>query len=196
MAIFSKLYYKMIHWAKHPKGHYFLGGISFIESSIFPLPPDIMLAPMVRARPNWAWRLASITTIFSVLGAILGYGIGFFAFDTFGKTFIETMGYQSTYAWVEGAFDRWGMVIVFVSAFTPIPFKIFTIASGVAHMQLLVFLMWAILGRGSRFFLEAKLVKVFGATFEKKVLIWLDKSGWLLLGLLLVGWLVFRNFLT
>lgn len=156
------LYDWMIDKAQRPSSEKWLAGISFAESSFFPIPIDLMLIPMILANRLKAWRLATITLIFSVLGGIAGYVIGAALFETIGQPIVEFYGYESQFANFQGYYDEWGILIVLVAGFTPIPFKVVTIASGVVAMNPLLFVLSSIPARGARFYLVAGLLWKFG----------------------------------
>lgn len=156
------LYDWMIDKAQRPSSEKWLAGISFAESSFFPIPIDLMLIPMVLANRLKAWRLATITLIFSVLGGIAGYVIGAALFETIGQPIVEFYGYERQFANFQGYYDEWGILIVLVAGFTPIPFKVVTIASGVVAMNPLLFVLSSIPARGARFYLVAGLLWKFG----------------------------------
>lgn len=191
MKIFSTLYEKAMNWARHPKAPWFLGGLSFAESSFFPVPPDVMLAPMSLAKPSKAWYYASLTTITSVLGGILGYFIGVFAFD-FIAPILHDYGYYERYELAKSWFEAWGFWAIFLAGFSPIPYKIFTIASGVIGMAFLPFLIASLFGRGMRFFMVAGLMAWGGAPMEKKLHQYMDIIGWIIVVLAVVIWLIYR----
>ena len=191
MKIFSTLYEKAMNWARHPKAPWFLGGLSFAESSFFPVPPDVMLAPMSLAKPSKAWYYASLTTITSVLGGILGYFIGVFAFD-FIAPILHDYGYYERYELAKSWFEAWGFWAIFLAGFSPIPYKIFTIASGVIGMAFLPFLIASLFGRGMRFFMVAGLMAWGGAPMEKKLHQYMDIIGWIIVVLAVIIWLIYR----
>ncbi len=167
------LYDWMINKAQSPAGEKWLAGISFAESSFFPVPIDLMLIPMVLANRLKAWRLATITLIFSVLGGVAGYIIGAALFETIGRPIVEFYGYENQFANFRGYYDEWGILIVLVAGFTPIPFKVVTIASGLVAMNPLLFVAASIPARGARFYLVAGLLWKFGepirAFIEKRL---------------------------
>lgn len=149
-------------FARHRYAQAILFFISFAESSFFPVPPDVLLVPMVLAnRKKWI-RLALITTIASVLGAIVGYIIGMALFEALAQPLIQLYQLESAMEMVELYFDKGSFIAMLISAFTPIPFKIFTIAGGLLHVAFLPFVIASIIGRGARFFLEAYLVQKAG----------------------------------
>lgn len=185
MRIFSSLYKKAMEWARHPKAAWYLGGLSFAESSFFPVPPDVMLAPMSLAQPAKAWRFALLTTITSVLGGILGYLIGLFAFDLI-QPLLHSSGYFSKYSQVRGWFDEWGFWAIFIAGFSPVPYKIFTITAGVTSMLFLPFVIASLVGRGCRFFLVAGLMAWGGEPMEKRLHHYMDVIGWLVVAITLV----------
>jgi membrane protein YqaA with SNARE-associated domain len=191
MKIFSTLYAKAMNWARHPKAPWFLGGLSFAESSFFPVPPDVMLAPMSLAKPKKAWYYASLTTITSVLGGILGYFIGVFAFDMI-EPILHNYGYYDRYELAKSWFEAWGFWAIFLAGFSPIPYKIFTIASGVVGMAFLPFVIASFVGRGLRFFMVAGLMAWGGEPMEKKLHKYMDIIGWIIVCLVIVLWLIYR----
>jgi membrane protein YqaA with SNARE-associated domain len=184
--MFKKLYDKTLEWAKHRHAEKYLCSLSFAESSFFPIPPDVMLAPMALARPEKAIRLALLTTIFSVLGGILGYCIGFFMFDVIAPWLQETR-YWEKYLTAELWFKQWGFWAVFIAGFSPIPYKVFTIAAGALQMFFLPFVLASIVGRGARFFLVSLLIAKGGKKFESKLRQYIDLIGWVVVALVSIG---------
>lgn len=177
MKIFSPLYARAMRWARHPHAEWYLGGLSFAESSFFPIPPDVMLAPMSMAQPRRAVWFATLTTLASVLGGVLGYAIGMFAFDM-----VEPLlqgRYAATFAQASDWFDTWGFWAVFAAGFSPIPYKVFTIAAGVLSMAFLPFVLASFIGRGLRFYLVSTLMAWGGEAMERKLHRWIDWMGWL-----------------
>jgi len=150
--MFKKLYVQTLLWARHKHAEKYLCALSFAESSFFPIPPDVMLAPMALAMPDKAFKLALFTTIFSVLGGMLGYAIGFFLFDSISPWLQETH-YWGKYLMAENWFKEWGFWAIFVAGFSPIPYKVFTLAAGALQMFFLPFILASLVGRGARFFL-------------------------------------------
>ncbi len=140
-----------------------LAGVSFVESSFFPIPPDILLIPMIIARPERAWRLATIATISSVIGGFLGYAIGYFLFEAVGQPILQFYGIVDKYDELRHLFDEWGAWIIIVKGMTPIPYKFLTITSGALHFDLAIFAVASVISRGLRFFLVAALLWKFGA---------------------------------
>jgi membrane protein YqaA with SNARE-associated domain len=189
MRLFGPLYDRVLGWAAHPKARWYLGGLSFAESSFFPIPPDVMLAPMALARPVDAWRLALLTTLTSVAGGVLGYLIGYFALDLV-EPWLMSAGYWDGYLQVRGWFQTWGFWAVLAAGFSPIPYKLFTIAAGALGMFLPVFVLASIIGRGGRFFLVAGLIRWGGAPMEARLRRNVEFLGWLFVGLLLLAWFV------
>ncbi len=191
MGLFSKLYAWMIRVSRHPHADWYLGGISFAESSFFPIPPDVMLAPMVMSRQREWWRLALLTTITSVLGGLFGYLIGNFLLDAV-MPLIERAGYRGAYDTAVSWFAEYGFWAVFAAGFTPIPYKVFTIGAGAVQMALLPFLLGSVVGRGGRFFLVAGLVRLLGPSFEKHLLRYVDRIGWSMLALIVAGFVLWK----
>lgn len=191
MRLFSSLYARAMQWARHKYAVYWLALVSFSESSFFLVPPDVMLAPMTLAKPHKAWFYATLTTLASVLGGLLGYVIGLYAFQMV-EPWLQSLGYMDAYQLAEQWFQQWGFWAIFLAGFTPIPYKIFTIASGVAGMALLPFVIGSTIGRGMRFFLVAGLMRWGGEALEKKLHIWVDRIGWATVTALVLVYLIFR----
>jgi membrane protein YqaA with SNARE-associated domain len=177
MKIFSPIYNKMMQWAQHPHAEYYLGILSFAESSFFPIPPDVMLAPMVLANPKKGWWLALLTTVTSTLGGLFGYIIGMFFFALVHPLLVK-FGYWHLYLQVHEWFNHWGFWIIFVAGFSPLPYKVFTIAAGTLHIAILPFTIASFIGRGSRFFLVAWLMKLGGEKMEGMLRRYIDTIGW------------------
>jgi membrane protein YqaA with SNARE-associated domain len=192
MKIFSKLYNKMLSWSRHPHAPCYLAVVSFAESSFFPIPPDVMLAPMALAKPDRAWYLAFICTLSSVLGGIFGYLLGKFAFVAFVHPLIDHFGYMPQYLQIVEWFGRWGFWIVFVAGFSPIPYKLFTIAAGVVDMVFIPFVLASLISRGARFFMVAGLMRWGGERLEKKLEKVIDILGWSCVILILLGYLIYH----
>jgi len=179
MRVFSAVYDKVILWSKHKRATWYLAGLSFSESSFLPFPPpDVMLAPMVLARMNLAWKLALITTIFSVLGGLFGYLIGMLAFEIVMPLIIDA-GYWPYYEKTQKWFTDYGVWAVIVAGFSPIPYKVFTLAAGVSGMAIIPFLIASLVGRGARFFLVAGFIVLGGAKMEHLLRQYIDWLGWL-----------------
>ena len=173
----KKLYDKCVYWAGKKYAKPILAFESFIESSFFPIPPDVMIIPMVIAKKNEFIKIASIATIFSVLGALFGYTIGYIFFNEIGLKIFEFYGYQDPEFLKEkfsttGGFFSWLGILV-TAGFTPLPFKLLTISSGFIHFNLIFFIIICVLTRGSRFFLVAFLTYKFGEKFGP----FLEKQG-------------------
>lgn len=177
MRLFSKLYERTMTWSRHPHAPRYLAGLSFAESSFFPIPPDVMLAPMSLANPGRAWRFAGLTTIASVLGGILGYLIGLFAFNLI-EPLLHDAGYYPKYLEARSWFDEWGFWAIFIAGFSPIPYKVFTITAGVIAMPILPFIGASVIGRGARFFLVAALMAKGGERMEALLRRYVDTIGW------------------
>jgi membrane protein YqaA with SNARE-associated domain len=139
-----------------------LGLIAFIESSVFPIPPDILLIPMVLAARRNAWKYAAIATVASVAGGYLGYAIGYYGFDALGRPIIEFYGLGDRYAALKASFDQWGIWIILLKGMTPIPYKLITITSGALAFDPIKFGLASIVSRAARFFLVAALLYFFG----------------------------------
>ena len=193
MKILQNLYNYSLQLAGHAKARYYLFALSFAESSFFPIPPDVMLAPMCLASPKKVWRFAFLTTIGSVLGGALGYFIGKFSFD-YIEPFIEQLGYIIAYQDAVNWFGNWGFWAILIAGFSPIPYKVFTIAAGALNMAFLPFIIGSLIGRGSRFYLLAFLVKLFGNKIDFILTKYMDKIGWTLVIIIFFGLLI-NNFI-
>jgi membrane protein YqaA with SNARE-associated domain len=158
-----RLYDWTMRLAAGPNALWALAAVSFVESSFFPIPPDILMIPMVLAAPRRAWWIATVCTISSVVGGFLGYAIGYFLFDTVGRPVLEFYGAMDKYAAVKQTFDEWGAWFIIVKGATPIPYKIVTIFSGAVHFDLLQFAGSSVISRAFRFFLLAALLWKFGS---------------------------------
>jgi membrane protein YqaA with SNARE-associated domain len=158
----QSLYARILRLAAGPNALAALLGVSFVESSFFPIPPDILLIPMILARPRDAWRLAALCTLASVAGGLLGYAIGYFLFDAIGRPILEFYHAMDRYEALKAGFQQWGVWIILIKGMTPIPYKLITIASGVAQFDLVLFIGASIVSRSLRFFLIAALLWRFG----------------------------------
>lgn len=187
------LYDWTLRQAEKPYAAAVLFVVAFAEASFFPLPPDLLLIPMALAARDRAWRFALICTVGSVLGGLAGYGIGAAAMATIGQWIVDTYHLQDAFQRFHDGFNKWGVWIILAKGLTPIPFKLVTIASGVAHLDLLSFTLSAAATRGARFFLVAGLIRAFGSPIK----IFIERYlNWVALGVLLaiVGgfWFVLR----
>lgn len=183
------MYQRAMVWARLPNAPWYLSALSFTESSFFPIPPDVMLAPMSLANPARAWRFALITTVASVLGGLLGYFIGVSLFDVI-EPHLRASHYWEAYQTAVIWFEQWGFWAIFVAGFSPIPYKVFTIAAGSLSMALLPFTIASIIGRGMRFFMVAGLMKWGGAKMEASLHQYVDRIGWVTVGLVAVAIIV------
>ncbi len=186
------LYDWVMRLAAHERALPALAVISFLESSVFPIPPDVMLIPMVLADRTRAFRIALVCTIASVLGGLLGYAIGYYLFETLGEWVVRTYGMQAGLAAFRAGFDEYGTWIILIKGLTPIPYKLVTIASGAAHFDLFTFVWASILTRGLRFFLVAALLWKFGEPIRSFIEKRLTLLTWLFLIALVGGFVAFR----
>lgn len=194
MVLFGPLYERVLQWSRHRHASRYLGAMSFAESSFFPIPVDVMLAPMCLAdRSRWA-RFALIATVFSVLGGVAGYAIGFGLFEAI-EPWLRESHYWDAYLTSRRWFDDYGVWVVFVAGFSPIPYKVFTIAAGVAVLSLPGFVIASLIGRAGRFFLVAWLVKVGGERFEDQLSRHIERIGWAVVVIVavIIAWLMMRG---
>ncbi len=181
-----RLYDWVMDLAAHHNATWVLAAVAFIESSVFPIPPDAMLIPMALAERRKAWFYAGVATVASVLGGIVGYLIGYFLYDTVGQAILEFYGKMDKFESFTTRYNEHGAAIVFFAGLTPFPYKVITIASGVTKMAIPVFIAASVVSRGMRFFLVCGLLYWFGPPikdFIEKYLAWLT----LAFGILLVG---------
>ena len=187
--MFKKFYDKSIELALNKRSNLYLGIVSFVESSFFPIPPDVMVIPMVISKKNDFIKIFLITTIFSVLGGMLGYLIGAFFFE-FGAHIMSFYGYEDKLSKIKenlvnsDGFYAW-LGVLFLAGFTPLPYKVFTIASGLIGFNFLIFVLISLISRGLRFFIVSYLSYKFGDLFNE----YMDKHGskWFtIIGILIV----------
>ena len=157
-----RLYDWTMSLAGHRHAGRMLGFVSFIESSVFPIPPDVILIPMVLSERAKAWIYAAIATVTSVLGGILGYLIGMFLFEAIGQPLLQFYGYGKEFSDFAARYNEWGAWIVFIAGVTPFPYKVITIASGATALNIWVFILASVLARGLRFFVLCALLYWFG----------------------------------
>ena len=157
-----KLYKNLLSAAKHRHANKYLAVVAFSESSFFPIPPDVMLIPMVLAKPNDWWRIALTCTLFSVIGGIVAYFVGFFLFQLVALPLLEFYNYQDKILEFNEMYHNWGGWVVFLAGLTPFPYKIITIASGMTQLNLALFIALSVLSRGLRFFAVSVLLYHFG----------------------------------
>ena len=177
MHKFLELYEYVLKLANHAKAKYYLFFLGVAESSFFPIPPDVMLLPMCLSNPKKAWKFALITTVGSVLGGIIGYLIGVYAFG-FIEPYLYDWGYMSAYERAVMWFEEWGFWAIFIAGFSPIPYKVFTIAGGALLMPILPFILASIIGRGARFYLVALFVIMFGKQADDLIRKHMGKLVW------------------
>ncbi len=187
MQLFENIYNRVMQFSRRKSAPYYLSLLSFVESFILPFPPpDVMLAPMALAKPHRAMRFASLTLFFSVLGGLVGYSIGAFLFDQAEPLIIE-WGYQARFETVIAWFDTWGFWAVLVAGFSPVPYKIFTIAAGVLNLAIIPFVLASIIGRGARFFLLAWCLAKFGPAIESRLVRYIEYIGWAIVSVLVLA---------
>lgn len=185
--LFSRLYNATRCGAAHPH----VGVLSFAGSSFFPIPPDVMLAPMVLVQPHRALRFALLTTLASVADGLFGYVIGYYALELI-RPWLYQWGEWQSYLTMRGWFDRWGFWAVVVAGFSPIPYKMFAIAAGAMHVAIIPFILASLLGRGGRFFLVAIRVAWGGVRVEPWLRTYIDRIGWITVAVLMLAVLYMR----
>lgn len=194
MRLFAPLYERTLSWARHPRAPALLGGLSFVEAIVFPVPPEVMLAPMTLAQPRRGLWFASISLFWSTLGALVGYAIGLWAIEL-ALPLLERIGWGERFAEVKQIASENGFWFLLIGGFTPIPFKIFTLASGAVGMPMLPFLAGALIGRGKRVYLVAGVIMLGGERAERTIHRYVEPIGWAALALLagLIAWLLLRS---
>lgn len=194
MRLFAPLYERVLAWSRHRHAERYLAALSFAESSFFPIPVDVMLAPLCLAERNKAWRYAAIATVFSVLGGVAGYFIGIIGFEMI-EPWLRESHYWSAYVKSRNWLDEYGVWVIFVAGFSPIPYKVFTIAAGVAALNLPVFFIASVIGRGARFFLVAGLIVWGGDRLESGLQKHVERIGWVVVVVVmaLIAWLMVRD---
>jgi membrane protein YqaA with SNARE-associated domain len=160
--MFKSLYHRILLLSESKNAPYALAAIAFAESSFFPIPPDVILIPMSLAAPRRAWRFAAIATVASVLGGMVGYGIGALLYDTLGQWLIHLYGYGDRMAALKESYAKWGALIILLKGLTPIPFKLVTIVSGLLGYNFALFVLLSVITRGARFFILAGALNWFG----------------------------------
>ena len=185
--MFRALYDWTFRLASHRHAIRWMAVISFCESSFFPIPPDVMVVPMILARRDQAYRIAAVCTAASVAGAVLGYAIGYYLYDSVGRWLMHVYGMQNGIEDFRRWYAEWGAAIILIKGLTPIPFKLVTIASGFAAFSFPIFLATALITRGARFFGIAWLLKRYGAPMQTFIERHVTLVGWFLLALLVIG---------
>lgn len=178
MRFLHLLYDWTMQLANNPRAIWLLGFVSFIEAIFFPIPPDVLLIPMILANIKRAWLYAFVTTITSVVGGLVGYAIGYLAYEQIAEPLLLSLGKQAAMSLFSSSINENGFLIVLTAGISPIPFKVVSVMSGFTQMPLFVFLLSALLGRATRFFVVATLLKYYGETIKSFIETYL---GWLFL---------------
>jgi membrane protein YqaA with SNARE-associated domain len=184
--LWQRMYDRVLAWSAHKRAPVILSVLSFSESSFFPIPPDVMLAPMCLAQPRKSWQFATLCTVSSVLGGLFGFLIGRWAFSAI-EPWLLTSSYAEVFQSAVEAFKTWGVWYILLAGFTPIPYKIFTISAGVVGMPFLPFVLGSIVGRGGRFFLVAGVIRIMGDRAAEHIRAWVDWAGWIVILLIVIG---------
>lgn len=187
-----RMYGWVVGWSESKNAERALGGIAVAESSFFPIPPDPLLIAMTTVQPKKYLRFATICTVGSVVGGLIGYAIGVGLFESVGQWVINTYGLQEQFLDIGERFDANAFLAVFATGFTPIPYKLITISAGVFQINLITFIIASILGRGGRFFAVAITMHVFGKQFKDKIEKYIDLLSLLFVALLILGFVAIR----
>jgi membrane protein YqaA with SNARE-associated domain len=189
-AMLRRIYDWCIDAAHKPHALWILGAVAFAESSFFPIPPDVMLLPMSVARPRRAWLFATVCTVASVAGGVLGYAIGALLYDSVGQWLINLYGLGSKVETFRESYAQWGALIIIGKGLTPIPYKLVTIASGFAGYNIWLFVLCSIIARGLRFFIAAVLLNRYGewirVRIERHLALWVALGA----GVLVLGFII------
>jgi len=185
-GMLKRIYNWCIYAADKPYALWILFAVSFAESSFFPIPPDVMLAPMSLARPKRAWLYAGVCTIASVLGGVLGYAIGALLYDSVGQWLINVYGLSGKVETFRQSYAEWGSLIILLKGLTPIPYKLVTITSGFAGYNISLFVLFSLITRGARFFIAAALFNRYGdwirERIERHLALWVSVFAAVLVG--------------
>ncbi|WP_371372960.1 YqaA family protein [Thalassotalea aquiviva] len=192
MKIFSALYDWTMRWAEHKFAPAALAFLTFCESVFFPIPPDVLLAPMVLSDRARAWRLATLTTVSSVIGGVVGYLLGYLMFEPLIQPILIESGYMPKFEMAMDWFNKYGVWVVFLAGFSPIPYKVFTLSAGFLQMMFVPFLIASAIGRGMRFFLVAGLIRWGGEKMEARIRDSIDVIGWAVVVLAVILYFIFR----
>lgn len=187
-----KMYGWVVGWAETKRAEQALAGVSFVESSFFPIPPDPLLIAMVMARPASFLRHAAICTVASVFGGMFGYVIGLLLFSTIGAWIVNTYGLQEEFVYIGQRYQDNAFLTVFTAAFTPIPYKLITIAGGVFHINFLMFVLASFIGRGMRFFLVATFMYHLGQRYKDSIEKYIDILSIVFVALLILGFFALK----
>ncbi len=192
MKLFSTLYDWTLRWAEHKFAPRMLALLTFAESVFFPIPPDVFFSSMVLAKPEKSWILATLTTVSSIIGGSVGYLLAYWMFEPWIQPLITEFGYQARFDTAMNWFSEWGVWVVFIAGFSPIPYKLFTVSAGFLQMAFLPFFVASAIGRGMRFFLVAGLIQWGGSAMEQKLRKWVDVLGWGFVVVIIIAYFIWR----
>jgi membrane protein YqaA with SNARE-associated domain len=194
MKIFQPWFDRAIVWARHPRAQWLLTLLSFTEAIFFPVAPELMLVPMCVAKPRSGFKYAALSLLGSVLGMFIGYAIGYYALE-WAMPFIDKMGYAGQFDQIKQEAAANGFWLLLIAGFTPVPFKIFTLASGAVGMPLMPFFFGALIGRGKRVFLVALAIWLGGEKAEATLRKYIEPIGWIALAafVALIAWMFLRG---
>lgn len=188
----ARVYDRLFSAARHRHAVWLLAAVAFAESAFFPLPPDLLLAPMVFSHRSRVWFYAALTTVSSVIGGLLGYLIGAALFDVIAQPIIDFYGYEHAFAQFSHLYHEYGAWVVFIAGVTPLPYKVVTIASGVTGLDLPIFILASIIGRALRFFAMAAIAYRFAPAVSQVIRAYINWVFWGLIGLATVGFIILR----
>lgn len=190
--LFTGLYNRTMELAAHPHAERYLAGVSIIEAIFFPVPTALMMVPMVIAKPHKVLRFASLATVTSVLGGIIGYLLGYLAISSI-EPWIHAMGWWDNYMTAHNWFMEYGFWAVVIAGFTPIPFKVFTLSAGALHMAILPFILAALVGRAGHFFVIGLAMAWAGPKMEPVVRRYIEYLGWAIIVLAVIAYVIHQG---
>lgn len=191
MRIFNAMYNKTLQWSRHRLASYWLMFVSFIEAIFFPIPTDVMLIPMSITTPEKAIRYALYASTSSVIGGAIGYALGYYALDLI-QPYITQLGYQASWDTATSWFEKWGVLVIFVAGFSPIPYKVFTLCAGAMQMAFLPFILVGWISRTARYLLVAKLSAWGGERFSNSLSKYIEMIGWGVVILAIIVYFIFK----
>ena len=192
LGLLQRIYLRCMEWIQTPAGIWVLFLIAFAESSFFPIPPDVFLIALCISLPTKSFRYAAICAVGSVLGGMLGYGLGFAFMDTVGVRILDWYGLQEKYLVVQGLYQKYDAWAVGAAGFTPLPYKLFTITAGAFKINFAVFVVMSILSRSARFFLIAALIHRYGPRVQDFILRYFNILTIIFLVLLIGGFILIK----
>lgn len=183
---------RIIKLSNHPKAEKLCYLIAFLESSIFPIPPDVLIIPMLINNPKNVWKVSFYSTIYSVIGGILGYLIGYFLYDSVGKWLIEAYSYEDSFIKIQQGFDKYGMLLIMLKGLTPLPFKLVTLSSGFVKFNFVEFLIASIICRATRFYMLGGAIYFLGERFRNIIMNYIPSLIFITMTIIVLGYFLVK----